>query len=63
MRNLVCGHAFASRWYRSGIDRTHDVSIKNRSSTDIGRNFGGNASKLGRECTQHRSEQNDSSCY
>ena len=38
------------------------VGITNRLSSDIGREFGGDARELGREPNQRRSENNDSNC-
>ena len=38
------------------------IGIKNRPSSDIGREFGGDARELGRESNQRRSENIDSNC-
>jgi hypothetical protein len=39
------------------------IGIKNRPSSDIGREFGGDARELGRSSNQRRSENIDSNCF
>jgi hypothetical protein len=39
------------------------IGIKNRPSSDIGREFGGGAPESERESNQRRSENNDSNCW
>jgi hypothetical protein len=39
------------------------IGIKHRPSSDIGREFGGDARELGCQSTQRRSENTDSNCF